>query len=462
MRKNTALTYSFKETLAKKGKLYMSKSVKLFLLFFLSLCPLTFTLAKQKKDWTFIVYIAADNDLNFFARKNITDMKQIGSNSHINILVQLDAYGIHEKTKRLFIEKNGAIQVNTDDITGYQKLNSGSAQTLIDCCKWAIENYPAEHYALVLWNHGTGILDNVRGKAINASEAFIFNPRNHMLELDRNLEFLDFIESKYPKDPSRGVCFSDTYGSYLTNEKIHYALETVCTSFLDGKKFDIIAFDACLMSMIEVGGLIKDFAHIMVGSQEVELGTGWPYKNILEPFLHKSLSPREFASHIVQSYKTAYENITNDFTQSAVDLDKIKLLEDNVHKVSGILIEALQTQTNYSVGRAVRASRSRRLCTYFSEPTYIDLHHFYSNLLHTVEFMTVKEDKNSIKKRMIEAVNEGLALISVIIFSNEVGPSLTQAKGISIYFPTRYIEASYIRTPFAKKNLWLDLLNLVM
>lgn len=418
--------------------------------------------AKAKKSWTFVVYVAADNDLNFFARRNINDMKKVGSNDNINILVQLDGYGIHEKTKRFFIEKEAAIQVNTHDITAYQKLNSGSAQTLIDCCKWAFESYPADHYALILWNHGTGILDNIRGRAVNASEIFTFNPSNHMLELNRSIEFLQFVEEKVAKETDRGVCFSDTYGSYLTNEKLYYALETIKTSVLDGKKIDIVAFDACLMSMIEVGNLLSEFVDIMVGSQEVELGTGWPYNLVLEPFKTKTLSPSEFATHMVESYGEAYKDVTNDFTQSAVCLKKIKQLEENVHNVSALLIEALQTQKNFSVARAIRASHSRRLCTHFSEPSYIDLHHFYFNLSQTIEFMSLYVNEAEQKKKIEDLISKGLSLLSDAVIANSVGPALPQAKGISIYFPTRYIDVSYTRTPFAKQNMWLDLLNLAL
>jgi len=37
--------------------------------------------------------------------------------------------------------------------------NSGSLDALIDFIKWGIKNYPAERYALILWNHGGGWAD---------------------------------------------------------------------------------------------------------------------------------------------------------------------------------------------------------------------------------------------------------------------------------------------------------------
>ena len=193
-----------------------------------------------------MVYIAADNDLNYFSGKNLDDMTKIGSTEHVNIVAHLDRQGAHEKTKRLYIEKGKIIQIQNPSP---QKLDSGSAETLIDFCHWAVTRYPARHYALVLWNHGSGILDSVGGRTvINPSELFIFNPQTNMLEIDRSIEFLDFMQQQKLFDP-RAVCFSETYNSFLSNQKLDYALKTIQQKTLHGAKFDIIGYDACLMGM---------------------------------------------------------------------------------------------------------------------------------------------------------------------------------------------------------------------
>ncbi len=414
---------------------------------------------ENRSDWTFIVYIAADNDLDYFARRNIEEMKLVGSNKNISIVVQLDRHGIHERTKRLYVTQEAIYQMNATDETAGQKLNSGSAQTLIDCCKWAIEEFPAQHYALVLWNHGIGILDSIRSKTTNASELFTFNPANHMLELDRSIGFLQFLEEKANQPNDRGVCFSDTYGSYLTNQKIDYALKEITQNFLGGKKLDIVAFDACLMAMVEVGSLIKPYVDYMVASQEVELGTGWPYHHVLAPFLEKPLSPKEFASHIVRGYKKGYENITSDFTQSAIDLKYIDAIENSIKKISSLLIQMLHHQLDYSVKRAIRASRSRRVCTCFAEPSYIDLHHFFTNLLETIDFMHLEKEKMPLIPTLKKELWACLKAIDQAVITNETGSNLESAKGLSIYFPLRHIDPSYLQIPFIKTTRWDNFLR---
>ncbi|MCF7900139.1 hypothetical protein K9K77_01385 [Candidatus Babeliales bacterium] len=449
---------------------FKNKSLLFFLFLFLPLSifckdikrgPLAIEETQSHKT-TIIVYVAADNDLDYFARRNIEQMKKVGSNQNLTIAVQLDRYGAHEHTKRLLIEKNVIYQVNADDITAQQKLNSGNAQTLIDCCAWAIESFPADHYVLVLWNHGIGIVDFIKGKSTNASELFVFNPHNHMLELNRSIEFLHYLETKDTKRDPRGVCFSDTYGSYLTNEKLDYALNEIKKSSLKGKNFAIIGFDACLMAMVEVAELIAPYADYMVASEEVELGTGWPYDQVLKIFESQALTPEQFATHIVTKYADNYNAITKDFTMSAIDLKQIDPLIINTKKITNTLITMLHNECNLSVNRAIKASRSKKICTYFSEPSYIDLHHFYTNLLTTVSFMEVSEKYTHLCSELSLYLTEGLTLIEKAVITNKVGPTLENAKGLAIYFPSRHIDSSYKKTSFAQKTQWLDLLKLLI
>lgn len=429
---------------------------KNFLILFFAFSPLfVYGLVRQKKHTTVLVYIAGDNDLAYFAGRNIEEMKRIGSTEHLNILVQLDGQGAHEKTKRLLIEKNKAVQVNTGHPTAQQKLDFGNALTLIDACGWAIKDFPSDHFGVVLWNHGIGILDNIGGRATSASELFVFNPETNMLELDRSTGFIDHLKRFQP----RGVCFGDTYGTYLTNQKLKYAFKEVTSKFLNGKKIDFVGFDACLMSMIEVGNLLSPYADYMIGSQEIELGTGWPYHTMLAPFKTQALSPEDFCKHMTQAYHQHYKSITYDYTLSTIKLDKLDALEQSLDSVVSLLLTALANQKNNTVTRLIRASRSRRLCTHFSEPTYIDLHHFLSNLSEILGFMSVKTEFAYLKPALESELKKAQQALLDSVVSNCTGKNLPLAKGLSIYFPSRMIETSYAITPFAKSYKWLFLLQ---
>ncbi len=84
----------------------------------------------------------------------------------------------------------------------------------------------------------------------------------------------------------------------------------------------------------------------VVGSEEVELGAGWNYAHVLQPFLTGTIDNIAFATHIVNAYKLSYQQITNDFTQSAIDLSKIHLLEQNIDLMVEFFLSAFKINNN--------------------------------------------------------------------------------------------------------------------
>lgn len=416
---------------------------------------------KEPKDWTIIIYMAADNDLANFARKNLMQLASIGSNENVNIVVQLDTTIQRKKkvTLRYYVEQNKLTITNYNDPAS-QQMDSGSPHTLIDCVRWAIENFPAKNYMIDLWNHGIGIIDIERRRMLNPSELFTFNPQNCMVELDRSTSFLDFVVQS-DDEPERGICFDDSTGNFLTNQDLSFALKTITEEFLGGEKLAIVSFDACLMAMLEIGNILAPYANYMVGSQEVELGTGYDYSKVVAPFAKKTMTQKEFATHIVSAYNDTYARITNDYTQSAVELKDLDLLEANVSTVASLLITCLKEQRDESVKKALRTSRHKLLCTHFDEPSYIDLHHLYCNLLSNLNHfeLYIPERERAIKDMLQKELEEGKELIEQVVIANQVGKNLRKAQGLSIYFPERRIHNSYRKTTFAQTNMWAQLLG---
>jgi len=405
---------------------------------------------RKKQKRTVMIYMAADNDLRVFAARNIQQMSFIGSNENINILVHLDIRisGNKKITRRYLVEKDKVLHVDPYDLFT-QKMDSGNPATLISFCEWGIKNYPAEEFDLILWNHGTGALEPIHGKIINPIDLFIFNPATHLLELDRSIEFINAISQI---NNQRGICWDDTTGNYLSNKKLDIALETIRTKYLQGEKFGIIGFDACLMAMIEISSFIKKHAHVMVGSEEVELGMGWKYDEVLYPFTKAALDTVSFAQHIVQSYDKTYQPITYDYTLSAINLYEIHKLEKNIDAIALLLSEGLHAQKNIFT-RMIRESRNKHICTHFDEPSYIDLHHFYINLLNSIK-QTDSFNSRATKSKLIEKLQQGIALIENTILANTTGKNLKNARGLSIYFPERNIHSSYKDSFFFESNYW--------
>lgn len=405
--------------------------------------------ARTPRKWTFMIYIAADNDLFYFAWNNIKQLAK-GANPNVNIVVFLNEPGINKKTQIYLVEKNRAVLLNKDN---NQKLDSGNPQTLIDFCSWTIANFPADEYLIDLWNHGTGPAD--RGYRIfNPSALFVLNPNNLMLELDRSVTYFGAAEANHEERP-RGICFDETYRSYLDNQKLQYALDTICKQALRGRKISILGMDACLMATIEIGDLAERYADYLVASQEVELGPGWRYDRILSLFqnANSNYSKAELAQHMVRAYHETYSKITKDFTLSAVDLNKIGPIKDNINQVAKLLIECLRHQSDGSVKAAINRCRDQ---IGFEEPSYIDLYSFYQNLLQNLNFFSFQNQAlNNLTTQLAHALQVGQNSILDAIWANTCGSNLTYAKGLSIYFPERgKLLNSYQKTDFAQTNQW--------
>lgn len=434
----------------------MHVSVRM-LAFLVALCCNSSSAKQAKKPWTVIVVAAADNNLRDYASRNQKQMATVGSNQNVNILMHIDTRlaGSKKTSRRYYIEKNNPVQIDIPNATG--PMNSGDPQTLISTCAWAIENYPADKYMLVFWNHGTGIIDPYGRRQFDTDFLFHLNPTTNNYELDRTVGLIDLIEALADK----GINWDDTSGEYLTNQKLEYALNEIVSKHLNGKKFDIIAFDACLMSMLEIAEITKRYATIQISSQEVEPGPGWQYNEALAIFAAGAPDKYALATHIVNSFAKAYKPHGNhpgfvDFTQSALDLENIEEVEKNVDHLSEILIRALESERGIIFKNVIIASRAKKNCTHFNEPTYIDLYHFYSNLLKNLR--ETFKTRDHLIMQLIQTLELGQSIMKKAVIHSVSGSNLPNARGISIFFPEKRIHPSYKKSNFAKNN-WINFLT---
>jgi hypothetical protein len=243
-------------------------------------CPLAFG------DWTFMVYLDGDNDLEDAAVDDFLEMSSVGSDANVNIVVLFDRISGYDTRYDNWTDARRGL-VNFGDVpstswgTSIGEVNMGHPQTLIDFAVWAITNYPADDYALVLWDHGGGW----RARSL--------------------------------KDPPvKAVCWDDTNSSdSLHMKEVQTALNSIEIS---GAQPDLVGFDACLMGMVEVAYEIQDHGLVMVGSEETEPWNGWPFHTLLADLVADPLmSPAELGTAIVDRYYASYGNSQ---TQAATDL----------------------------------------------------------------------------------------------------------------------------------------------
>ncbi|MFH1735124.1 MAG: clostripain-related cysteine peptidase, partial [bacterium] len=130
--------------------------------------------AAGQAKWTFMVYMAGDNNLDGAALRDIAEMARAGSTKDVNVLVQLDRIE-DNLTRRFRITTGGGFK--KDCIESFGEANTGDPQVLYDFVKWAADNYPADRYALILWNHGSGWWEEAKGRVAGPAKDVI-SPRS--------------------------------------------------------------------------------------------------------------------------------------------------------------------------------------------------------------------------------------------------------------------------------------------
>jgi hypothetical protein len=371
-----------------------------------------------QKPWTFLVYLAAANDLNPYASLDLQEMMRAGSNANVNIIVYLTLHedGKPKVTKKLYIEKGSLTQIGETTVR-----DSGDVATLKEALYWACVDYPSDRIAVVLWNHGSGPLN-----------------RNSLVMA--------------PK----GVCYDFDTDHYLTDRDCLQAFSWARDSLRSGKKFDIIAFDACLLASLEMAYTLSSCADYLVASEETIPGDGFQYAYILNQFATQKPDSLSFAKLMVSAYNQEYAG-TSDYTLSATDLNAVRLLVDNCNNVAQILTTQLKGKNRIAAKSTIKKCISTGSCLSFDSGIYIDLCQFYKNLLKNVvsfKFSSIVE------KQFKQLLNNGIVLFSTIIKANVTSTNYRQAGGLSIYFSRYSIDPSYYGLYWTEKNpSWLNLLE---
>ena len=406
--------------------------------------------------WTIVDYMQADNNLSDFASYNINDMQKALLPDGVNMLVQWDKPE-DNKTWRYRVTHTGRIDPTSLSAEGKTLTETGSLSTemginpqkeLVDCMTWAKSSFPANKYALILWNHGSGIEDP-RAK-LTKKLGLPFAPW---------LQIPGYPAKEFAK--KRGILFDDSQNTYLTNQGLTNAMASIKTVL--GKNLDLLGMDACLMAMIEVGYQVKDYVNVLVGSQNVEAGEGWAYAELLSVFDKNpaAVTTEMFATAIVAAYHNFYQSQDPSHTQSAIHLADLGAIGTNINQLVAALtackkLNATRTQT--AVRDAYRASIK------FDMPEYIDLYSFYAGLSTRVGKVIAHPKPNTAYDQATAQVRQiattGMKLVLNAVIANGVGSDFTQAKGISIYLPANgAVHSSYPLTLFAKNTTWDNFLK---
>ena len=339
-------------------------------------------------DYTVLVYVVG-SDLEseyYLATEDLDEMIDGFPGDSINVIVEtggapaeIDDYRYVDFTT----VKRHEIKNDIIEISDLGQQNMGDPKTLTDFLVWGTSSYPANNYALILWNHGSGI-----------------NGYGHD---DVSFDFLSLDE------------IDDALNSAKKLNDVHY---------------EMIGFDACLMATIEVANIVKDYGHYLVASEEIEVGYGWKYDEIISSL---NENPKQTGAELGQVIADSFfadtiEKSPSDMdlsrltTLSVIDLTKIPSLNESINLLTS------EIETNISKNDMPRFSVSLRdterygVISKGEDSGHMDIKHFTENISEYLPQFKSQSD------RVQQAVDD-----SVIYKVN--GAARTQANGLSIYMP---------------------------
>ncbi len=193
--------------------------------------------AKTPVTRTVIVYVMAENSLCDYVSQDSIEMAAATNRipEDVNFVLYKD-----DRSKPVIYtlsKKNGVKKWK-----GYKEdLDSADSTVMRSTLQEIVRAFPAEHYGLVLWSHGSGWVPR-RRKTIG-------------MDNNRNTD--------------------SNYGTTMEISELEWALKDVA-------HFDYIFFDACFMQSIEVAYQLRHVTDATVGSPAEIPGNGAPYHLIME------------------------------------------------------------------------------------------------------------------------------------------------------------------------------------
>ncbi len=329
------------------------------------------TNGNSPRNWTVLVYMAADNNEEIAAVQNLNEMEIVGSTHQVNILVYVDfltnytGYGPGALTLNITKDDpptNSTISSMPVNTPLPLEPNMGDPATLLAFIQFAQNYSQADHYMLILWGKGTGYT---------------------------------------------GVCDDQTSGGdRLRPQEIAWVLENDTI-----EPIDITAFDASLMGQLELAFEIQNGTDYIIYSEENVPMQHFPYHIILNSLtIHEDSSPILLAKEVVDRYIEAYSaggTYYLDFTRppTALSLSVI-----NTSQIADVFLWFNQTinwfNTSYNTYHYYsQISTARGLTQQFSIPHYIDLLGFTQQLFQQIPNPSFRNYAGNLSESIQEAVS---------------------------------------------------------
>ena len=200
------------------------------------------------------------------------------------------------------------------------------------------------------------------GELGDRSRCLVSIPDADMGSADSLGKFLTWSHEKYRYDRIFLILIGhgEAYTGMLFDQNHHNdpltLPEMVRALQIGGYNVELIGFDTCLMSSLEVASRISGYARYMIASEESEPAEGWRYDAFISFMAdHPDASATEYGSALCNSYM---ENNAQGKTLSLLDLAEAGIVTASLDRYSQGLLPVLNSDGGYlSLNQAFNASQ---------------------------------------------------------------------------------------------------------
>ncbi len=378
--------------------------------------------ADPKRDWLMLVYLDGDNNLDHQGAYNIKQMERGFPDSGVDVIVLYDRPIRKEKDGKLTHPKLFRVArsqrtdyLDSEVLKDLGGINMADPRILAGFIEGAVKAFPARQHAMFTWNHGGGwssltVDENAPGRK-------------------NNFDAMDM--PRFRTGLTAGMQASGL------------------------KKWDIIAFDMCLMAQFEVAAEIHDLTDVMVASEALEPGKGMPYTQVLEAFGKGTLGGRRIGANIVAEFDKFHKNDgVRSTTLSALDMS---------------VFDEANTRLNALVDKLIPAMPqgwSSLAKSYFYAEQYADSRDDFrqgKNALQSIDLLDALRKCRSAMANF-PAENEYKDLVQTMdrfIIASANSQRRQMSNGLAIYAPVikEAYNPEYDKLAFAKISHWPKLIQ---
>lgn len=360
------------------------------------------TASDGRAEWTIMYWINGKNNLVAYVDPDLNHMEEIGSNDRIKIVAEVGKEGADSVVRRLMQYDEQPGTVTSPVVRDMGAEDMGDWRNLAAFGKWVKANYPAKHYMLSIWNHGSGWLQGrPQGEPAPGEEL-----------------------------SKAGISYDDASGNHISTTEMAQALAAM-------GGVDIYASDACLMQMGEVAFEVARHAGVVIGSEDNEPAVEWDYSLVLGPLVASpQTTPAQLGRSVVAAFARHYQSVGQNTTQSALDAGAFREFTPLLDAWTRAVIAAGERD-------AVKAARGR--VQGFSNADNVDLLHF-------VELVGAGSADAAVR-------SAGAALTRFtrerLLLANGVsGNAHANARGLSVYLPRGPVSADYGTLAWSRGTAW--------